>query len=222
MAEPLTNQTQISLSAIVLAGGQSSRMGQDKALIQVGTMPLLQQVCKVAQHCADAVYVVTPWLARYQDLLATSNHPSEQNIIQFVQEAPLPGETSPHGPLVGFSQGLAQVKTDWVLLLACDLPQLQVEVLQAWVEELPKVESGIDILLARNPHGWWEPLCGFYRHRCLATLEQFIQQGGRSFQAWLAQQSVQELALANPRMLFNCNTPEDLRRVALEFQDKGN
>jgi molybdenum cofactor guanylyltransferase len=46
-----------SLSAIVLAGGLSSRMGQDKALIEINQVPLLAHICRIAQQCADPVYV---------------------------------------------------------------------------------------------------------------------------------------------------------------------
>lgn len=191
------------LTAIVLAGGKSSRMGQDKALIPIQGVPLLQRVCGIAQSCADVVYIVTPWPERYQDLLLPD--------CQFIREVPLSGESLAHGPLVGFAQGLAKVKTDWVLLLACDLPRLRVEVLQDWVTRLDSVGDNAIAALAHHPKGW-EPLCGFYRRRCLPQLLEFINQGGRSFQQWLQQYSVEVLPLAEPEMLFNCNTPEDLAK----------
>lgn len=192
------------LSAIILAGGQSSRMGQDKALIPLQGIPLLRRVCEVALHCASEVYVVTPWPERYQDLLPDA--------CRLLQEVPLPGQTAPHGPLVGFAQGLAQVKTDWVLLLACDLPQLQVNVLQNWATRLEKTDKNVIALLPRHAKGW-EPLCGFYRRQCLPILSDFINQGGRSFQSWLAQHPVQELMIQDTQILFNCNTPADLERL---------
>lgn len=197
----------LSINAIVLAGGLSSRMGQDKALLAVDGIPLLLQVCQVAQQCVEQVYVVTPWVERYQDIL-TAN-PS----IQFIQETPSIEETPTHGPLVGFLQALTQLQTDWVLLLACDLPNLQVEILQHWVAQLPSVPDSITALLTRNPQGWWEPLCGFYRTNCRSSLETFVQNGGRSFQQWLASQSIQPLTLTDPQMLLNCNTPEDLQKL---------
>ncbi len=184
------------LTAIVLAGGKSSRMGRDKALIPIQGIPLLQRVCGIAAQCADIVYIITPWPERYQHLLLPNCH--------FIQEQPLS-----HGPLVGFYQGLAQVQTDWVLLLACDLPRLRVEVLQTWIAELDTVTDEAIAVLADHPLGW-EPLCGFYRRRCLPQLLEFINQGGRSFQQWLRQHPVQVLPLPEPQMLFNCNTPEDL------------
>jgi molybdopterin-guanine dinucleotide biosynthesis protein A len=126
-----------------------------------------------------------------------------------VSELPLPGETEPSGPLVGFAQGLTQVSTDWILLLACDLPQLRAEVLQRGIEQLGQVPEEAIAFLPKSSQGW-EPLCGFYRRCCLPSLMEFIEQGGRSFQAWLAPQIVAELTLTEPQILFNCNTPEDL------------
>lgn len=202
-----------SLSAIVLAGGKSSRMGQDKALIPIQGIPLLQQICHIALQCTTEVYIVTPHPEKYQHLLPT---------CQFIQETSLPNERKaasepPHGPLVGFAQGLAHIRTDWVLLLACDLPQLRIETLQQWSEKLAEAPEQAIALLPQHPKGW-EPLCGFYRRNCLPALTHFIQQGGRSFQPWLAQNFIQTLPVIDLNMLYNCNTPEDL--VALEINNK--
>ncbi|MBO3462352.1 molybdenum cofactor guanylyltransferase [Aetokthonos hydrillicola Thurmond2011] len=195
----------IPLTAIVLAGGKSSRMGRDKALILIEGLPLLQLVCRVAGSCADTVYIVTPWQERYEHLILPKS--------QFIQEVALSVEPeqklSSHGPIVGFAQGLAHVQTEWVLLLACDLPKLRVAVLQDWKAELDTVEDDVIAALVYHVKGW-EPLCGFYRRRCLPTLLEYINQGGRSFQEWLKQHPVKVLPLADPEMLLNCNTPEDL------------
>ncbi len=222
------------LTAIVLAGGKSSRMGEDKALILIQGVPLLQRVCEIAKGCSDTVYIVTPWPQRYQHLLfpgcefirelplpqedtgkenaLTRGHQDTENYLRTSPPLPVPASSpslQTHGPLVGFAQGLAQVQTEWVLLLACDLPRLRVEVLQEWATRLNSVGDNAIAALAHHPKGW-EPLCGFYRRRCLPQLLDFINQGGRSFQEWLRQYPVEVLPLAEPEMLFNCNTPEDL------------
>lgn len=190
-----------SLSAIILAGGQSSRMGRDKALIPLEGVPLLQHICEVALDCASPVYVVTPWPEKYKHILPET--------CLIIQEFPLSGETESHGPLVGFAQGLTQVETDWVLLLACDLPQLQRHILQDWATELENVPPEAIALLSHQSQGW-EPLCGFWRRQSLPLLTNFINQGGRSFQHFLAQHPVQELSVSDTQVFFNCNTPADL------------
>jgi molybdopterin-guanine dinucleotide biosynthesis protein A len=191
--------TRSELTAIILAGGKSSRMGEDKALILIEGVPLLRLIYNIAEDCAATVYVVTPWEERYKDILPPN--------CQFIKEAPLSA-----GPLVGFAQGLAQVQTNWVLLLACDLPNLRVEVLLEWANQLDDVSTEAIAALAHHIKGW-EPLCGFYRRSCLADLNQYINQGGRSFQSWLNQHSVQLLPVTEPGMLFNCNTPDDLTNL---------
>jgi molybdenum cofactor guanylyltransferase len=210
------------LSALILAGGQSTRMGQDKALVKVQGIPMLLRVCSVAQEVigdngppgppttlrdADAmggeasltsaspVYVVTAWPERYQALTPKGCH--------FIQEI------DPQGPLNGFAQGLAHIETEWVLLLACDLPKIKASTLRSWAEALKDLPPSVMALVSRQQKGW-EPLCAFYRQASLDPLQLFLNQGGRSFQAWLSQLSVQELALTDEEMLFNCNTPEDV------------
>ncbi|MEX0268890.1 molybdenum cofactor guanylyltransferase [Leptolyngbyaceae cyanobacterium UHCC 1019] len=201
-----------AISVIILAGGQSSRMGRDKALIRVEGIPLLQRTCAIALQRAPEVFVVTSALRDYSKVVP------DRCIL--IKEPLLANESKPQGPLVGFIQGLKQVKTEWVLLLACDLPRLNQEILQRWMLQLPPINDVI-ALLPQGEKGW-EPLCGFYRTDCLPSLNQFRQQGGRSFQGWLAQASVQTIQFSDDpdtkrqeqAMLFNCNTPEDLRQIS--------
>jgi molybdopterin-guanine dinucleotide biosynthesis protein A len=200
-----------SLSAIILAGGQSSRMGRDKALIKVGGIPLLRRTCEVALQCASQVFVVTSWTGKYAEIVPDR--------CFLMKEKLLPNQSKPQGPLIGFAQGLAQVETEWVLLLACDLPGLNRDILQGWMLQLAQVNE-VAALLPQSRQGW-EPLCGFYRSDRLPSLTQFIQQGGRSFQGWLDQESVEAIRFSDEpekkrqeqAMLFNCNTPEDLEQI---------
>lgn len=206
--EPQTIHTGEFLSALILAGGHSSRMGTDKALVQVGGEAMLAQVCRVAHGCTAQVFVLTPWGDRYQALLPAG--------CQVLTEARSPGETAP-GPLIGFAAGLRQIRSEWVLLLACDLPRLEEVILQGWAAQLPQVPAEAIAWLPRLGDRW-DPLCGFYRRRCLPSLEAFIEGGGRSFQRWLDQETVEVLPVGDPQWLFNCNTPEDLQ--ILEMGDR--
>jgi len=185
-----------NLGAIVLAGGKSSRMGSDKALLENNGQPLLQITCEVAQISgANPIYIITSWQERYKFL----NLPEECKFIN---------EPNPCSPLSGFILGLSNIKTDWVLLLACDLPQLKSDVIHAWSHRLLTIPPDAIAYLPRNPKGW-EPMCGFYRRSCLEGLESYIQKGEYAFQGWLAQSVVTEIPDIDPEMLFNCNTPTD-------------
>ncbi len=187
-----------SLTALILAGGKSSRLGQDKALLLVDNEPMLHCICQVAKGCSHQVYVVTSRPEKYQEIV-----PEDCDFIQ---------EKSPDGPLVAFGQALPQVKTDWVLVLACDLPKLTATILNKWATNLTSISSEIIAFLPRYNKGW-QPLSGFYRSSCLPGLQAYLQAGGRSFQGWLEQHPVQEIPVEDSEVLFNCNTPEDLANL---------
>ncbi len=199
----MTKSIQEEITAIILAGGESSRMGQDKALLTVDKMTLLSRVCLIAKEVATSVYIVTPWVEKYQ-----SHVPPE---CQLVREKLVLNARS-NTPVIGFAQGLKLVKTQWVLLLACDLPYLSSSQVKQWSQALATVLPTEIAFLPHHSKGW-EALCGFYRRDCLSSLETYIDHGGKSFQAWLANHTVKELVLSDRTCLFNCNTPTDWRSI---------
>lgn len=179
------------IATIVLAGGLSLRMGQDKALLEIAGVPLLRRITNLVAPLSRSV-VVTGWPERYAAIV----------------DCPVLLDRRTEGPLVGFSQGLTAVETDWVLLLSCDLPNLDQAVIAGWMADLATLPPETIAYLPAGEKGW-EPLCGFYRSTCRESLQTFIDQGGRSFQRWLRSQSVAILPVADPDILFNCNRPED-------------
>lgn len=185
-------------------------MGQDKALLPVQGVPLLQRTCLVAQACTPWVTVITPWPERYQAIVPAG-------VRQLREPAAGAGQSAPRsrGPLHGFYQGLTHLQTnpkadpaDWILLLACDLPHLDVSVLIQWQQQLDQVPAAAIASLSPTAKGW-EPLCGFYRRRCLSSLADYLASGQRACQTWLAQETVAAYPAVPPAMLFNCNTPTD-------------
>jgi molybdenum cofactor guanylyltransferase len=188
------------VTALILAGGQSSRMGTDKALLPWQGMPFIQRVVEVAQECCGTVRIATPWPERYRHLVSNS--------IDWCLE-----DSGNAGPLVALARGSETVQTPWVLLLACDMPQLNPQVLSDWIAQLPAQDSD-STAIAYVPHyqSRWEPLCGLYKVAGLPSLDAFIAEGGRSFQVWLNRIGAVPLEVENAiaSMLYNCNTPEDL------------
>ncbi|MCE2889036.1 MAG: molybdenum cofactor guanylyltransferase [Pseudanabaena sp.] len=197
-----------SLLGIALSGGKSSRMGRDKALLEINGETLLLRTCQTALGVADSVYVVARSQKQYQEAIA-QNLPHCYLVLdqQF------------DGALVGFWQGIREIASpvDWILLLACDLPNLQGDILQIWASQLASLPETAIAYLPRyvdeNSQKQWEPLCGFYRWQCQDSLREFINIGGRSFQKWLSNQEVIEIENAPFAMLFNCNTPDDFYSI---------
>lgn len=194
------SEQSLTLAGLILAGGLSQRMGHDKALLKLGGTTMLRRTWDLAQALTPAVWVVTAHPERYDSLL-----PATAQWIHEIRPAP---NVKPPGPLVAFTQALTQIDTDWILLLACDLPALQVSVLEQWQRDLAQVREEAIAYLPRSPQRW-EPLCGYYRHRCLPELQRYVAKGGQSFQHWLNQQMVQAIPNVPSQMLLNCNTPAD-------------
>jgi molybdenum cofactor guanylyltransferase len=191
-----------TVAGIILAGGLSSRMGRDKALLTVAGETLIHRTCRVALACTDGVYVVTGRGDRYRPLVSRE--------VRWIVEHP----AIPSGPLMGLVHALSVMATEavpaptWVLVLACDLPNLAATPLQTWRAQLDQVEPHC---LAYLPYcqGRWEPLCGFYRTTALADLQQYAAAGGRSLQKWLQQRSVAAIPGVDEHLLVNVNCPAD-------------
>jgi molybdenum cofactor guanylyltransferase len=185
---------------LILAGGLSSRMGRDKATIAIDGVPLLSRIYDVVMPFSDRIYVITPWIDRYHHLL-----PPECQWIE---------EKSPHlGPLNGFAQALPSIESEWVLLLACDLPNLTTDIFRSHLPQLARLSPETVAYLPIHPDKGWEPLCGYYRTNCLPQIERYLMTGKRSMLGWLATETVAEMAIENREYyLFNCNTPTDLPR----------
>ncbi len=189
----------LSIAALILLGGQSSRMGQDKAFVCYEGQPLLQRVYQVALAYSQKVYIVTPWPERYETLLT-----EDYEVIL---------EKEPNqGPLVALSQGLLEIPFEWIWLLACDLPRLQPTLIQRWQSRLTNVSDQV-LAVVPQYQSRWEPLCGFYRCCGYSCLKEFIAQGGRSFQRWLTHIPVESIELSEKesQILLNCNQPKDLK-----------
>lgn len=216
---------------MILAGGHSRRMGQDKALLTMPNgQPLLCRTIHIAQQLpADAVVVVTPWPSRYQSIV-----PPQVQLIQ--EQTSAAGLLSglpirlPAGPLGGFAQGITQITSEWCLLLACDMPYLQSAPLQQWwawltthnLDQPPLaslVPSSMPLASQKTDQKaditHWEPLCGFYHRNCLPGLIHYLQgldpqqPSQFSFQSWLKTLPIAAYKALPPRLLFNCNTPDD-------------
>jgi molybdenum cofactor guanylyltransferase len=187
------------VTALILAGGQSKRMGTDKALLSWQGKTLLQRVYEVARTCCTRVSIITPWPERYRALLPNS--------IDWIVESPCHS-----GPLIAFAQGWKKVSTPWVLLLACDMPCLDATLIQLWIQTLPPSETLGALAYVPYHQSRWEPLCGIYNKEGQPTLNTFINAKGQSFQRWLATIDAVPLIVTEEMapMLWNCNAPKDL------------
>ncbi len=205
----------IEIQTIVLAGGMSRRMGQDKASIKISGVPLLTKICTLGLAVSHSVHVVAGADRDYSEILPNGC----ESVIDRVLDGPLVALVNVMELLAPQPPNLGEQENGddgWVLVLACDLPNLSVATVQAWVGQLENLPGETIAYLPKSENGW-EPLCGFYRMRAIESFQIFVKSGGRSFQRWLSQPSVlpwvHELEWADRSVFLNCNTPEDLEAL---------
>ena len=187
----------MTLTIAILAGGRSSRMGTDKAALELGGMTLLERTARLALAVTPAVLVVgraRPGGWRLPE-------------VPFIADAE-PGL----GPLGGLASALGHTQTS-VLALACDLPLLTEEAIR-WRVELSK-QSIAEHGRVTVSGGQWEPLFSVYHAECLPLLEARLAAGRRSLHGLI---EAGEFVL-DPApdwveaQLANANTPDDWARL---------
>jgi molybdopterin-guanine dinucleotide biosynthesis protein A len=191
----------------VLAGGQSQRMGQDKALLPWGQTTLLgHALSRLREATARGAAVLCGPEPRYQD-----------------HGAPFFPDVVPSaGALGGVLTGLERLPkdADYGLFLAVDLPLVPVALLRRLAE---RVEEGIDAVVAFTPAGP-EPLCAIYGRGCLEAIRQNVAASRFKMTDFWTAVSVKALYpgalldLGDPATLFkNANTASDYDALSAPF-----
>jgi len=165
------------LDAIVLAGGNSRRMGSPKATLPFGGTTLAGAVVAALQTVFRQVLVVTREQASLSDCL------SGFDVEILEDERPL------QGPLVGVVRGLAHSDAPWCFVAGCDMPYLRVDVILRMAEHL---DDG-DVVIPRY-NGRLQTLHAFYNRRCLRIAEELLEQGLTSMGELLSHCRVSELS----------------------------
>lgn len=195
----MTTPSERKLCGLILAGGHSIRMGQDKASLHHPDGRALAQRARDLLLEAGCKKVVLS-LRHDQEIPAGFSSTNTQEIV-----CDPAGESM--GPLAGMIAGMrSQPNVDW-LVLACDLPRLDVETLVT----LRVSKTGKDQFLAYRSEsdGLPEPLCAFYDADSLKILETAFADGLRCPRKVLIRNHCRLLDPVSPRALDNANTPED-------------
>jgi molybdopterin-guanine dinucleotide biosynthesis protein A len=146
----------MEMTGIVLAGGQSRRMGRDKALLEVGGVPMIRRVVETLRSVCVDVLIVTKTPETYADL-----------DVRVVADA-----YPQQAPLAGLCTGLGLAATPWVFAAACDLPMLSA----AAVRRLAALAPGYDAVVPRL-RGRWHPLHAVYATAVRAEFERRLRAG---------------------------------------------
>ena len=193
------------VTGLILAGGASSRMGRNKALIDLDGEPLVARVAAALAPVSD-------------ERLIVANDPAPYRFLGL----PIVPDIEPgYGPLMGLYSGLKAASGELALLVAVDMPFLSPDFLRYLLSLAP----GYDVVIP-EAQGRLHPLCAVYRRAtCLPAVEAAIARGQRRLIAFHPQVRVRRvpeeaLRRVSPdlRALINVNTPEELARARKLFR----
>lgn len=189
-----------AIAGVILAGGESRRMGRPKALLPIANATLIETVVARVREACSTVLLVTNTPEAYRQLG-----------IPMVSDA-LPERRS----LVGIYSGL--LRTDGpAFVCACDMPFLN----PGLIRHLGALIEGVDAVIPRHD-GEYEPLHAVYTPACLDPIRRCLARGDRNT-GFLPEIRVrvveaEEVRRFDPdlRSFVNINTPEDYARILTE------
>lgn len=202
------NLPMAGFSVAILAGGQSSRFGSNKALTAIGGLTIIERVLRAAHGLASDVFIVT-------NTPETYGHLGRRMVPDILPEG---------GALRGLHTALSAARQPWVLCLACDMPFVQVSLLKHLIGRAQEPESAdLGAVVPRHAEGT-EPFCAAYQPRvCLPELLPLLAARRYRMVGLLERVPVRyieppELTDVDPGLtsFINVNTPDELKE-ALEL-----
>jgi molybdopterin-guanine dinucleotide biosynthesis protein A len=196
----MMDRTAAEVSAFILAGGKSTRMGADKAFVQLDGRTLLERALDLTRSITSDVSIVG-------------------TALKFAAFAPVVEDRFPNcGPLGGIHAALRSSLKEWNVILAVDVPFVSKELLQYL---LAHSRTSSAIVTVPRAGGRWQPLCAVYHREFADVAEEALTKGQYKIDALFDRVIVRvieedELATAgfSTTMFRNLNTKEELEQAS--------
>jgi FdhD protein len=208
LAAPTRKAKIVGVSAVILAGGESRRMGSDKSLLPWHGGRFIEHIHRKLDELFDEVVIVT-------------NSPS---LYTEISGRKVPDIYYKQGSLAGIHSGLCHARNERIFVVACDMPFLSEEMIRA----LCAYDRQAEVVIPRGEQGL-EPLHACYTKSCLPAIEAVLDAGKKRIVGFFPQVAVTEMPPAEVREIDpagcsfrNINTPEEyfaLRDQALNFTE---
>lgn len=183
-------------TAVILAGGKSSRMGFNKEFLEIDGESLVKKNIEKLKTIFNEIIVVTNNPKYYESL----------NIIT-VQDIYFQ-----RGPLSGIHVALKRSSSEYIYLLACDMPEVDTRFIKQMMEIVEKAEP--EIAVTRRA-GRIEPFNGFYSKKLVGRAEELLRQERLAIRALMEKAKVEFIDLhevqSEKDIFLNLNTQEDLK-----------
>jgi len=185
------------IGGAILAGGESSRMGKNKAFVRVGGIPIIERVIARLQPVVDDLTIITNTPADYTHL----GLPLHTDI--------LPGKAT----LGGLYTAIELASTPYTFVVSCDQPFLNTALLRY----LAGLRTGFDVVVPLNQEGYPQSMHALYGKACAGPIRQRLEMDRLKVIGFFPDVQVREVGAdeidpIDPRRwsFTNVNTPEDL------------
>jgi molybdopterin-guanine dinucleotide biosynthesis protein A len=177
------------VTGIVLAGGKSSRMGTDKALLLYKGIPLVSHaVSLLKQVCSNVIISAN-----------TTGY-------AFTGCDVFPDEFTISASMAGIATALAHSETEWNVVLSCDMPLID----PGFIRSMLDVKTGYDVIAPIHADASIEPLCAVYNKRVMDTLIHHLSEGQYSLRNFILESAYRLIETGSSRAMFlNVNTEQD-------------
>ncbi|MCJ8007855.1 molybdenum cofactor guanylyltransferase [Lederbergia wuyishanensis] len=180
------------MNTIILAGGKSSRMGENKALVRIGGKRVIDRLIEEFLPVSEKVIVIA------------------NEVFTLIDDSVLILEDSEtykgQGPLVGILTGLTAVKEGTCLVVACDMPFASREL--ATLLERTLIEKNLDAAVP-IADGQIHPLFAVYQARILDDVISTLKEGKRAVKSLLDRLNVEYIEIGKSLDFWNMNTREE-------------
>ncbi len=176
------------LTGIVIAGGKSSRMGQNKALMNFNGKRLIDNAIDIIRPIVDTIFVSS------NELLSNIEYPLLKDKYQNI------------GPISGLYSCLVESKTEYNIIIPCDVPLVTTQ----FYLELIKQFNGYDAVIPKLPNGKIEPLVAIYSKSILKVVHEQIQAKNYKLVNLFSLIKVKYVDVNDSSMFKNVNKPTDI------------
>lgn len=194
-------------TAIILAGGKSSRMGFDKQFLKIDERKLMDSIIHKLEEEFDEIIIVTNKPEYYIGL----SHKITQDIIE------------DKGPLAGIHAGLKESSSRYVFVLACDMPNINMDYVRYMKQSIE--DKDVDGCVT-NFMDWIEPFSSFYSKDIIDNIEKHLLSNKRSINSLLGSLNIHYIEEDKARdfspnwdMFLNLNTKEDLNSYLERYEN---
>jgi molybdopterin-guanine dinucleotide biosynthesis protein A len=187
------------VSGVILAGGKSSRIGEDKAFLLLEGKPLIEIMLDKLKTLFKSLLIITNkpqvykkyGIKTYKDIIAE------------------------HGPLGGIYTALTKSRSAHSFIVACDMPFLNPDFVRYMLRKI----DGFDVVIPRY-RGQLEPLCTVYSKNCIPSIENEISKKNLKIRSFFPNVKVKVISEAEilkfdseGKLFVNINTLPDYRKI---------